>query len=80
MPKQRVPKNQNGDEQEKLQQQKQHVRKVQQQSTSTNELQLQQPPRKITHTAKKGGQPREYRYLTTVKSSEELDNVRFQVI
>jgi hypothetical protein len=79
MPKQRVLKNRT-DDKAKPQQQKQHLEKEQQQLRSTNELKLQQqPPRKITQTVKKGP-PKEYRYLTTVKSSEELDKFRFQVI
>jgi hypothetical protein len=79
MPKQRWLKNRK-EEEEQPQQQEQHVGKGQQQSMPTNELNLQQqPPRKITQTFKKGP-PKEYRYLTTVKSSEELDEFRFQVI
>jgi hypothetical protein len=80
MPKRKVLKNRNDYEQEKPQQ---HVEEEQQQqqSTSTKELQLQQqPPRKMTLTViKKGGQPREYHYRTTVKSFEELDKFRFEV-
>jgi hypothetical protein len=74
MPKRRVLKNQN-EEYEQPQQQEQHVEEGQ--STTSNELQ-RQPPRKITQTVKKSP-PKEYRYLTTVKSSEELDEFRFQV-
>jgi hypothetical protein len=77
MPKQRVLKNRN-EEQERPQQQEQHVGKGQQQLQSTNKLQ-QQPPRKITQNVKKGP-PKEYRYQTTVKSFEELDKFRIQVI
>jgi hypothetical protein len=76
MPKQRVLKNRNGEQQP--QQQEQHVGKGQQQSMLTNGLQ-QQPPRKMTITVKKGGQPKEYHYQTTVNSFEELDKFRFQV-
>jgi hypothetical protein len=80
MPKQRVLKSRN-EEKVEPQQQKQQVGKgQQQQATSTNELRLpQQPPRKMTITVKKGGQPREYLYQTTVNSFEELDKFRFQV-
>jgi hypothetical protein len=78
MPKQRVLKSRN-EEKVQPQQQEQHVGKgQQQQATSTNELQ-QQPPRKMTIIVKKGGQPREYLYQTTVNSFEELDKFRFQV-
>jgi hypothetical protein len=79
MPKRRVLKNRNDEEQEQEQpqQQEQHLEEEQQQeSPSTNEL--QQPPSKITQNV--NGQQKEYHYRTTVKSYEELDNFRFQVI
>jgi hypothetical protein len=80
MPKQRVVKNRNG-EQEQPQQQEQHMGQGKQHSMPSNELKLQQqPPRKMTITVKKGGQPREYHYRTTVNSFEELDKFRFEVI
>jgi hypothetical protein len=77
MPKQSVLKNQNVEQEQPQQQEEQYVGKGQQQSMPSNKLQ-QQPPMKITQTFKKGP-PKEYRYLTTVKSSEELDEFRFQV-
>jgi hypothetical protein len=42
------------------------------------EEQTEQPPRKIT-TNKVGGQKREYHFLKTVKSMEELDKFRSKV-
>jgi hypothetical protein len=47
----------------------------QQQSTTSNEL--QQPPRMVTQIV--NGQQREYHYLKTVKSFEELDTFRIRV-
>jgi hypothetical protein len=47
----------------------------QQQQSTSNEP--QQPPRKITQFV--DGQQREYHFMKTVKSLEELDKIRFQV-
>jgi hypothetical protein len=43
------------------------------------EKQLQQPPRKVARKIK-GGQMREYIFLDSVNSMEELDKLRFKVI
>jgi hypothetical protein len=45
----------------------------------TNKLQqLQQPPREITQNIR--GQKRDYYYLATVTSLEQLDKFRFKVV
>jgi hypothetical protein len=74
MPKRSVIKNRN-DEQEQPQQ-KQRAEEEQQQSTTSNDE--PQPPKKMTQFL--NGQQKEYHYRTSVKSYEELDKFRFQVI
>jgi hypothetical protein len=49
----------------------------QQEEDNAEEQHPKQPPMKITKNRK--GQKREYTFLETVKSVEELDNVRFEV-
>jgi hypothetical protein len=78
MPKRRVLKNRNEKQVEQPHQQEQHVEEEeQQQSTTSTSNEPQQPPRKISQFL--NGQQKEYHYLTTVNSCEELDKFRFKV-
>jgi hypothetical protein len=43
-----------------------------------DEQEQKQPPRKVTKNI--NGQKRDYNFLKSVKSLEELDNIRFKVI
>jgi hypothetical protein len=55
--------------------------KIEQQEDDDAEKQHQErPPMKVTKNHLKGGQSRDYYFLESVNSVEELDNIRFKVI
>jgi hypothetical protein len=60
-------------------QQEMEVDEDEENDDAEEQLQQKQPPRKVTKKFK-GGQKRDYTFLKSVKSVEELDNIRFKVI
>jgi hypothetical protein len=66
-----------GDEEEEEAQEEAQEEEQEHQNIKLQQLQ-QQPPKEITQNIR--GQKRDYYYLTTVKSLEQLDKFRFKVV
>ena len=75
-----VQRQQSAERQQKLSQEKQMEDEKEEDSEkeTNNKVELHKLPREITKNVR--GQIREYSYLNTVKSMDEMDNLRFKVI